>query len=306
LKDKESDFSMPNLPLVYTIVLAWNQVDVTLECLESLAQSDYPNQRIVVMDNGSTDQTHEIVAKRFPNVEILRVVENVGLARGYNLGIQHALQNGAAYVIAMNNDTITAPDMVTELVNALQAHPKAGMVSPKIYHYYGDQTRLWCAGAKWSHFPPRIKLIGSDAPDNPQFQREFPLPFVTSCCIMMTRAALEKVGLFDPGYYFYYDDWDLSERYWRAGYEIWFAHKAHLWHKVSISTQKTDKPQKWWFVMGRSSVRFYLQHKTPLIFAFYTLWFVLRETVKLKFSKRVIPYLCGVGEGLAEHRGWRP
>ncbi|GAB4500574.1 MAG: hypothetical protein Fur0035_01140 [Anaerolineales bacterium] len=297
---------MSNFPLVYLVVLAWNQVDVTLECLESLAKSDYPNERIVLLDNGSTDRTHEIVVQRYPAVEVLRVVDNVGLARGYNLGIEHALKNGADYVIAMNNDTIAAPDMVTELVKVAQSHPRAGMVSPKIYHYYGDQTRIWCAGAKWQNFPPRIKLIGSNAADDARFQHEFTLPYVTSCCIMMPREALEKAGLFDPGYYFYYDDWDLSERYWRAGYEIWFAPAAHLWHKVSVSTQKTEKPEKWWFVMGRSSVRFYLQYKSRPIFFLYTLWFILRETVKMKPLKRALPYICGVGEGLAEWRAWRP
>lgn len=295
---------MSDQPLVYAVVLVWNQVDVTIECLESLSNNQYPNLRIVVMDNGSTDGTHEIVARQHPNVEVVRVVDNIGLACGYNHGIEYALKNNADYVIAMNNDTIAAPEMVTELVKAIQAHPKAGMVSPKIYHFYGDKTRLWCAGAKWQNFPPRVKLIGSNAPDSAQFQREFTLPYVTSCCILISREALEKVGLFDPGYYFYYDDWDLSERFWAAGYEIWFVATAHLWHKVSVSTQKTEKPEKWWFVMGRSSVRFYLQHKSRLIFVFYTIWFALRETVKLKFFKRVLPYLCGVTEGLAERRGW--
>lgn len=297
---------MSESPLVYAIVLAWNQLAVTLECLESLQQSQYPSLKIVLVDNGSTDQTHEIVAQKYPAVEIVRVVDNVGLARGYNLGIEYALKNKADYVIAMNNDIITAPDMVTELVKTIQAHPKAGIISPKIYHYYGDQTRLWCVGAKWQNFPPCIKLIGSNSADRAEFQREFSLPYVTSCCIMMPRAALEKAGLFDPNYYFYYDDWDLSERYWRAGYEIWFSPRAKIWHKVSISTQKTEKPEKWWFVMGRGSVRFYLQHKSPLILTLYTIWFILRETLKLKFSTHALPYICGVGEGLAEHHGWRP
>jgi GT2 family glycosyltransferase len=293
-------------PLVYAVVLAWNQVTVTLECLESLSKSHYPALRIVVVDNGSTDLTHEIVSKNYPDIEVIRLVHNVGLARGYNHGIEYALNKAADYVIAMNNDTVVAPEMVAELVKAIQNHPRAGMVSPKIYHFFGDRTRLWCAGAKWQNFPPRIKLIGSNAPDGAEFQHEFTLPYVTSCCILMSREALEKVGFFDTGYYFYYDDWDLSERYRAAGFEIWFVPAAHIWHKVSVSTQKTNKPKKWWFVMGRSSVRFYLKYKPEMIFVLYTLWFTLRETAKLKPFQRVLPYLCGVGEGLAEQRGWRP
>ena len=69
--------------------------------------------------------------------------------------------------------------------------------------------------------------------------------------------------MFDPGYFFYFDDWDLSVRYRSAGFKIYFIAGAHLWHKVSISTQKGDKPERWWRVMGESSVRFYLRQIEP-------------------------------------------
>jgi len=296
---------MSDQPLVYAVVLAWNQLKETLECLESLSHSQYPNLRMLVSDNGSTDGTTEAVKRNYPNVEVTRVEVNMGMERGYNMGLEHALKNGADYVMAMNNDTIVDPEMVTHLVRGIQNHPKAGMVSPKIYHYYDDKTRLWCAGARWAAFPPRIKLIGSNASDSAQFQQDFTLPYVTSCCILMSREALQKTGLFDPGYYFYYNDWDMSARFWAAGYEIWFIADAHIWHKVSMSTQKAEKPDKWWYVMGRSGVRFYLQYKSAWLLAVYTVYFVIREMAKLKF-KRVLPYLFGVAEGLADRRGWRP
>jgi len=290
--------------LVYAVVLAWNHIDVTLECLESLSMSTYPNLRIVVVDNGSNDNTSVEAVRHYSNIEVVRIIDNVGIARGYNQGINFALEHNADYVIALNNDTIVAPEMITELVKAIQSHPKAGIVSPKIYHFYGDKTRLWCAGAKWQRFPPCIKLIGSNASDSVRFCQEFKLSYVTSCCILISRDALEKVGLFDPAYYFYYDDWDLSERYLASGYEIWFIPTAHIWHKVSVSTLKTEKPKKWWFVMGRSSVRFYLLYKSKLIFMLYVIWFVFRESFKLKLFNHAFPFLCGVGEGLADWFEW--
>lgn len=296
---------MLNHLLVYAVILAWNQVDVTLECLESLLKSQYPNLRIIVMDNGSTDGTAEIVKRDYPNVDVIRVDDNIGMEKGYNMGIEYALKNGADYIMAMNNDILVDPEMITRLVQGIQNHPQAGIVSPKIYHYYGDKNRLWCAGAKWAAFPPRIKLIGSNAPDSAQYQQDFMLPYVTSCCILMSRDALKITGLFDPGYYFYYNDWDISARFWAAGYEIWFIADAHIWHKVSMSTLKAEKPEKWWYVMGRSGVRFYLQYKSAWMLVIYTLYFVIRETAKLKL-KRVLPFLFGVAEGLAIHSGWRP
>jgi GT2 family glycosyltransferase len=285
-------------PLVYVIVLVWNQLDETMECLESLTRTTYANCKIVLVDNGSTDGTPEAVARTFPEIEIIYNQGNIGVGPGYNTGIVCALERGADYVMVINNDTVTGPELVSELVKAMQDHPGAGMTAPKIYHYYGDRHRLWCVGAKWRAFPPRIKLIGADAPDGPEFERFFPLEYATGCCMLVSRPALEKAGMFDPGYFFYFEDWDICARYRAAGYEIWFVPTARLWHKVSVTWQNNDRPAKWWFYSGQSSVRFYLRYTSPVILALYTAWFALRETAKLNLS-RVPPYLHGVASGLA-------
>lgn len=290
---------MPDRPLIYAVVLAWNQLAETLECLESLSHSTYPNLRLLLVDNGSSDGTAEQVTEQYPAVEICRLDPNVGIARGYNRGIEVALQRGADYVMVMNNDTVADAEMVSCLLQAFHDRPATGMAMPKIYHFYGDQRRLWYAGARWRSFPPSIKTIGMDQPDGPAFEHYFTVEYAPSCCLLMPRQALEKVGSFDPAYYFYFDDWDLSARFRAAGYEILFVPRAHLWHKVSVSTQKSEKPARWWQAMGKSSVRFYLQHYSRGILFAYTAWFALRETAKLKFN-RVPAYLAGVREGLAE------
>ncbi|MDP1547601.1 MAG: glycosyltransferase family 2 protein [Anaerolineales bacterium] len=291
-------------PMVFVIVLAWNQLTETIECLESLLQQSYPNLCVVLADNGSTDGSAEVVTQKFPAVKICRQDVNAGISGGYNLGIEYALRHDCQYIIVMNNDTVADKEMISQLVQAFVDHPKVGMTTPKIYHYYGDRQRIWCVGAKWRPFPPSVKTIGSDAPDGPKFQRYINLEYATSCCLMMSRESLEKVGLFDPGYYLYYDDWDLSTRYRTAGYEILFVPTAHLWHKVSVSTQKTAKKTKPWFFMGKSSARFYLKYKPPVILGLHTAWFALREAAKLRFY-RIPPFLFGVASGLADHWGWK-
>jgi GT2 family glycosyltransferase len=291
-------------PLVYAVVLAWNQLQETRECLESLACSDYPNLRLLVVDNGSTDGTSEIIPREFPQVDVTRLEQNGGVTQGYNRGIEVALQNGADYVMPMNNDTVVHPKMVSELVKTFEDRPKTGMAAPKIYHYYGDQKRLWCVGAKWVSFPPRVKLIGSDAADGPNFNRVFPLEYATSCCLLISKEAAQRAGLFDTNYFLYFDDWDISERYRANGYDILFVPSAHLWHKVSVSTQKSEKSARSWYFFGKSTVRFYLLYKSPAILGLHVTWFLMRETAKLKF-KRLAPYLFGVAGGLADNWGWK-
>lgn len=295
---------MSNSPLIYAIVLAWNQFSETQACLESLLHSESVNMHFVVVDNGSADGTSEQIAAKFPAVEVLRTDTNLGVARGYNIGLEYALQHSADYAMVLNNDTIMAPDMVGQLLRAMQNHPEVGMAMPKIFHYYGNPNRLWCAGIKWYSFPPRIKYIGGDVMDGPQFSNISEIEYAPSCCLLMNSAALQKVGLFDPKYYFYYDDLDLSARFWAAGYKVLFVPQAHLWHKVSVSTQKSDKPEKWWYAMGESSVRFFLRHKSPAALGGHTLWFMVREIIKLKFN-RPGPFLFGVIGGLSESWNWR-
>lgn len=294
-----------NTPSIFTVILAWNQLQETLACLDSLSQTRYPNVHFLLVDNGSTDGTAKVVARDYPEVYVLRVKKNVGIAGGYNLGMEYALEHGAEYVMVMNNDTIVDPDMINHLVRAFEIYPSAGITIPKIYNYYGKPNRLWCVGAKWHRFPPRVKFAHADAPDGPQFNNIRSLEFAPSCCLLISREALKEIGLFDPNYYFYYDDWDFSARFRALGYKILFIPEAHLWHKVSASTMTSDKPGKWWFIMGQSSVRFFLRHKSPLVLGTHTIWFIFRESVKLKFN-RVFAYIFGVVGGLANHWGWKP
>ncbi len=289
---------------VVAVVLAWNHLHDTIECLASLVKTEYENFHIILVDNGSSDGTSEKSKAQYPTIEIVRIEENIGIARGYNRGIKAALLRGAQYVIILNNDTIVDPNMVAELVNAISNNPSAAMVMPKILLHDTEESRLWCAGAKWQNFPPRVKLIGANVSDGPPYDRFHYLEYAPSCCLLMTKESLSEVGLFDPAYYFYFDDWDLSERFRKHGYKILFAPNAVMWHKVSVTTQKSSKPYQWWFVMGESSVRFYLTHKSPFILLMNTLWFCTRELAKLKFI-RVPPYFFGVLSGLTNHWGWR-
>lgn len=290
-------------PLVYAIVLAWNEKNHTLETLESVLQMNYRNLRVVVADNGSTDGTSESVRTRFPNVEIVRVEQNIGIAGGYNLGIHYALAQGAEYNLILNNDIQVAPDMLTELLYAANQYPKAGLLMPKIYHFYGDRTRIWCAGARWRRFPPGVKLLGADAPDSPTWQRIHDIEFAPSCALLIPRHVLEQVGAFDPSYYFYQSDWDFSARVRRGGHKILFVPKAKMWHKVSITTQKSRRPARYWFTMGSGSVAFYLQHASKGVLIGYSLWFILRETIKLKWN-RLAPFLAGLVYGWAREWKW--
>jgi GT2 family glycosyltransferase len=285
--------SLAAISRVIAVVLAWNHLEDTLECLESLVKSDSSQAAFSLVDNASSDDTLQVVAERFPEVELIHSDQNLGVSGGYNLGMQCAVEKGYEFILTANNDIQVHPEMIANLVRVMEEHPEAGMVMPKIFHYFGDRTRLWCTGGKWRAVPPMVKMTGLNQPDSPRDSQVREISFAPSCVLLLRRAAVEKAGYFDTGYFFYHDDWDYCIRIRQAGYKIFFAPEAKMWHKVSLSTQNSDKPRQWWVYYGRSTVRFYVKNFNRWYLFWFSAWFLIRETLKGNF-RRLAPFLSGL------------
>ena len=107
-----------SLPKVAVIILNWNGKEDTLECLASVKKLDYSNYEIVLVDNGSVDDSVDAISKQYPDMTLLQTGENLGYAGGNNVGIRWALEQGADYILLLNNDTIVAADLLSAFINA--------------------------------------------------------------------------------------------------------------------------------------------------------------------------------------------
>jgi len=289
-------------PVVAAVVLGWNLKEETLACGQSLRALGYAGLRLVFVDNGSTDGSAALLRDRFPEAEVVELGRNVGIAAGYNAGLERALALGCDFGLILNNDTLFAPGLLDRLVEAAARHPEAGVLMPKIV-YESDRDRIWSAGARRRAFPPGVVFVGLGRPDGPPFDVERDVEYAPSCALLIRRATLERVGLFDPGYFFYYDDWDYCERVRRAGQTIRYVPAATVYHKVSLSTARSSKPARWWYVMGRSAVLYYRRYYRPFLpsLALYAGWFLARELVKGNAG-----YLPLFGRGLLHALSGRP
>src|SRR3954467_9797738 len=117
---------------VWTVVLTYNGLEDTRKCLRSLESQAAAGHPILVVDNGSTDGTMEIVSREFPWARLLRVEKNQGPSVGNNRGIEHALEQGAGGVLLLNNDTTVAPNLIERMIAAAQAHPDFQIIGPVI------------------------------------------------------------------------------------------------------------------------------------------------------------------------------
>ena len=289
-------------PQVYTVVLTFNHYDDTRECLESLTKIDYENMRVVVVDNGSSDGTPGKVRADFPDTQVIETGRNLGVPWGFNVGFSHALRAGAEYILMLNNDTIVDPQMLDRLLEAGQDDPQAGILVPKIL-YYDDPDVVWSAGGRYRTFPPAHVSVGQDRP-SADLDRPFFLEYALSCGLLIHRRAFERVGLFDPGYFFFFDDWDFSHRVRTHGLHIEFVPEARMWHKISKSTRATGKEVLFWKVWGESSTRYYRRHGRPVFISLpvHVGYLMARELVKGN-GKMLKHFWVGVREGLSKPLG---
>ncbi len=223
-------------PRVFIIVLNWNRAADTIECVRSLQGVAYSNLDVLVVDNASVDGSVTALGAQFPELRVIRNAKNLGYAEGNNVGIRHALSRDADYVLLLNNDTVVDKDLLHELVRVATTQPRAGIVGPKIYDYR-DQTKIWFAGANIDWSTGDSPHLGLGEYDQGQFHQVLEVDRVTGCAMMVRRSVFERVGLFDPRYFLYYEDVDLCVRATKAGYTSLCVQTAKVWHKESSSTK---------------------------------------------------------------------
>lgn len=223
-------------PSVLAIVLNYNGKDLALATVASLLGSDYPNLEVLVVDNGSTDGSDAAIAERFPGVARLRAEVNLGISGGLNLGIAEGLAHGFDLLMLCNNDIEVAPDMVSLLVAAAEAAPRAGCLGPKCYYFFGDRNRLWSAGGelRWREAVTRERGMGEL--DRGQFDADAETDYVNGACMLIRSEAMLATGLWDPVYHVSVEDADWCVRMRRVGWSCRYVYRARLWHMVSPTT----------------------------------------------------------------------
>ncbi|HEY2811559.1 MAG TPA: glycosyltransferase family 2 protein [Rhabdochlamydiaceae bacterium] len=233
--------SNPSLPKIFIIILNWNGKQDTLACLESLNQLRYRNYHTILVDNGSTDGSVEVITERFPQVHCLPLAQNMGFSGGNNAGIEYALKLGADYVLLLNNDTVVAPDLLEAFLEGFAAYPDAGILGARIYLFdrqaQGNASltqTLDHLGGIWLKKQGLTQLVGNREKE-PFSDAYIPLDYACGACIMIKRAVIDAIGTLEPLYFLYWEDADFCMRAKAAGYQVLSSPKAKIWHKVSAS-----------------------------------------------------------------------
>jgi GT2 family glycosyltransferase len=281
------------LPLVWIVVLSWNNYEDTAECLHSLHQLAYPRYQILLVDNGSTDDTPNRVRAVFPEVKVLENGVNLGVPTGYNVGFRYALQHKADYVLMLNNDTTVDASMLGALVAAGKS-TDAGILVPVVFHYHYP-AKVWSAGARYRWFPPAI-VMETEIHDQRDGYRA--LDYAIACGLLISRRAFEQAGLFDETIRFMWEDHDFAKRVRDSGLAILQVPEAKMWHKISRTTRPGTA--EFWKAHGESGAIFYRRHYrlSYLLITVHLGYFALREFIVKRRWFFIKSFLQGLREGV--------
>lgn len=261
-------------PKVIIIVLNWNGKKDTCECIESLKHINYPNYKILLVDNGSSDGSAQYFREKYPEVILIENEKNLGYSEGNNVGIRYAIKNNFEYILILNNDTIVDPGFLDELVDAAESDGKSGILGPKAY-YAEPSNMIYYAGAKINWYTGQPKHIGQKKIDVGQFNQVKYVDFVAGCCMLIKKEVIEKIGLLPNDYFLLWEDIDYSVNAKRHGYELVYVPSSKIWHKESASIRKIKSKRL--FLSARNRIIFYKKYAQKSQYFCSTMFFVLYQ-----------------------------
>ena len=222
-------------PKVYVVIVNWNRPEDTIECIKSVKNISYPNFEIILVDNGSKDNSIETIKEIYKDINSIENKKNLGFAEGNNVGIRFALNNDAEYIWLLNNDTIVHPDALTAMVDVGERIPESGILGSKIY-YYDKPDFIWFAGATIDWKRAVSLHTGINQKDCPQYGVLSEVDRITGCSMVVKRKLCERIGLMDEKLFLYVEEVDWCVRARNAGYKIFYVPDSKVYHKISSST----------------------------------------------------------------------
>ena len=291
---------MSELPLVSIITLNWNTTVVTGEFLSSIKERNtYKNIEVIIVDNASSSDPTVPLLSNFPSAKIIRNSKNLGFSAGNNIGIKAA--NGD-YLFIVNNDTEFTPGLIESLLSVFLKNEDAGIVCPK-FHYFFNKGIIEYAGYKRVNvFTGRNGMIGNGERDKGQYDVLSKTNYAHGGAMMVSKKAIEKVGLLPDLFFLYYEELDWSVNFRKNGYNIYFQPEALIYHKESVTTGKTS-PLKT-FYLTRNRILFMRRNIHLTGFGVFLVYFILFTIPKNSLTfllKRQTNHLKSFWKGIWWH-----
>ncbi len=261
---------MQTYPKVSIIVLNYNGQECLDTCLFSLDQASYPNKEIIVVDNGSNDDSAFRAQKKYPHFLFLFNKTNEGFAKGMNKGIKQALFSGSDFIVLFNYDATIEAFSIERVIDQMLKNKNNGLASPLIY----DSTKknIWFGKGKINFLRMRTEHL---LPSSFELCEEsYQSDFLTGCSLFISRQVIEKIGFLDEDFFLYYEDADYSLRARKSGFMCIVVPSAFVYHRE----KSNENFQKIYFLVYSGLVFF--QKHTPFWLKPYHIFYIAIRRVK--------------------------
>lgn len=293
-------------PDVSIIIVSWNVRDLLRDCLgaveEGLAQGQLAGE-VIVVDNDSHDDSPGMVRTQFPAVRLIVNPTNLGFTKGNNQGLR---ESRGRYVLLLNPDTRVTPSSVRDMVDYLDAHPAVGVVGPRLLFPDGtvqsSRRRFPTMATGFLESTPLQRFFA----DNVVLRRyyvtdrspydEQEVDWLVGACLMVRRAAWERVGLLDEGFFMYSEELDWCRRLKADGWRVVYLPWSRVVHYEAKSSAQSVLARQQHF--HDSKVRYFQKYHGPLAAAALRLFIVLSFLFML--LEEVVKYLV-----VPSKRTWR-
>jgi len=232
------------------ITINYNGLADTLDFLESLKSATKPASLILqvyIVDNASSDDSVDVLSRRYPEIRLIESSKNLGFAAGNNLGIKRALKEKNDLIMLINNDTSISKDLFIKLLDSPILKTGTGVLGGLIYFASGFEFHkkykknqigkvIWFGGGQidWDNIYATHQYVNQI--DTGQIKSPQETDFITGAFFITRSDVLRKVDLFNPDYFMYLEDVELCLRIKRAGFKLFIDPNLKVWHKVAQSS----------------------------------------------------------------------
>lgn len=293
---------------LYAIIISYNKIEPVVKAINSVFDS-YNRAKIILIDNSEEPYILQELKERlknFSNIIFVKNKTNVGFSKAVNQGIKIALDNGADYILLLNDDAYLDDYCIEHLIKALETDEKSMLAGPTIF-YHNAKNKIWHTGGYFNKFLGSIWIPYKNKDVDIDTFKTFSIKevdFLTGCVLMIKKEAIEKVGFFDEDLFFYGEDLDYSLQVKKKGFKLLWVPYAFAWHDIDIEKGRTSP-----FVMynlARSNIILRRKNFDEMYFYYYlVLHFLLYTPYRLyqiwkgsRNFKSLIAWLKGTWDGL--------
>ncbi|GKU27269.1 rhamnosyltransferase [Clostridium folliculivorans] len=282
---------MFNEPKVCIILLNYNGIKDTIECIESLNNIDYNNYEIIIVDNNSSDNSQEIIQKKFPEHTFIQTGKNLGYAAGNNMGIRVALDREADYICVINNDVIVEKDFLTKMILYMEANTNIGVCGPTICEYM-DRNKIQSSGALIDLSKGEAPAINNGKDISELYNDVIECDYVGGACLLFKSSIIDEVGFIPENYFLFYEETEFCLKIKKIGYKVCCYTKERVYHKGSASISRIGGLSG--YFMNRNLVLFEKRNlESTMSFIKFLIYIYCREIymiLKGKSSFKVLIY----------------